>query len=213
MDDKPINWIGSSRKDVRDFSEEAKRKTGLQLRAIQRGEEPTDFKPMSTIGKGVQEIRIRTEDAYRVFYVTRFAEAIYVLHAFQKKPKRPLNKILKLVSSAINKCLNIENPNYQRKILMNNVTKGSSNVFADLGFDEEEAINLKIRADLMLDLRRFIQTQQWTQAEAALFFGETQPRISNLMNGDIDQFAIDKLVQMLSLAGMDIQVLVTPKAS
>jgi phage-related protein len=82
MDDKPINWIGSSRNDVRDFPEEAKRKIGLQLRAIQRGEEPTDFKPMSTIGKGVQEIRIRTENAYRVFYVTRFAEAIYVLHAF-----------------------------------------------------------------------------------------------------------------------------------
>jgi predicted XRE-type DNA-binding protein len=96
---------------------------------------------------------------------------------------------------------------------MTNVTKGNNNIFADLGFDEPEAINLKIRADLMLDLRRFIQSQKWTQAEAALFFGETQPRISNLMNGDIDRFAIDKLVQMISLAGMDIQVLVTPKAS
>jgi predicted XRE-type DNA-binding protein len=104
---------------------------------------------------------------------------------------------------------------------MNNVTKGSGNVFADLGFDEQEAINLKIRADLMLDLRRFIQAQKWTQAEAALFFGETQPRSSNLMNGDIDsyacakgdRFAIDKLVQLLSLAGIDIQVLITPKAS
>jgi phage-related protein len=88
MDDKPINWIGSSRKDIRDFPEEAKRKTGLHLRAIQRGEEPVDFKPMSTIGKGVQEIRIRTENAYRVFYVARFTEAIYVLHAFQKKTQK-----------------------------------------------------------------------------------------------------------------------------
>jgi phage-related protein len=88
MEDKPINWIGSSRDDVRDFPEEAKRKTGLQLRAIQRGEEPVDFKSMSTVGKGVQEIRIRTENAYRVFYVARFAEAIYVLHAFQKKTQK-----------------------------------------------------------------------------------------------------------------------------
>jgi predicted XRE-type DNA-binding protein len=96
---------------------------------------------------------------------------------------------------------------------MINVTKGSTNIFEDLGFDSPEAINLKIRADLMLDLRQFIQARKWTQAEAALFFGETQPRISNLMNGDIDRFAIDKLVQMLSLAGMDVQVLVTPKAS
>jgi predicted XRE-type DNA-binding protein len=96
---------------------------------------------------------------------------------------------------------------------MSNVTKGSSNIFEDLGFDKEESTNLQIRADLMLDLRKFIQSQNWTQAEAAMFFGETQPRISNLMNGDIDRFAIDKLVQMLSLAGMNVRVLVTPKAS
>ena len=95
---------------------------------------------------------------------------------------------------------------------MTNIVKGSSNIFEDLGFEKEEAINLKIRADLMLDLRNFILAKKWTQAEAAIFFGETQPRISNLMNGDIDRFAIDKLVQMLSQAGMDVRVLVTPQA-
>jgi len=88
-----------------------------------------------------------------------------------------------------------------------------SNIFEELGFDKEEATNLKIRADLMLDLRKFIQSKNWTQAEAAVFFGETQPRISNLMNGDIDRFAIDKLVQMLSQAGMKVRVLVTPQGS
>jgi predicted XRE-type DNA-binding protein len=62
----------------------------------------------------------------------------------------------------------------------------------------------------MLDLRKFIELQKWTQAEAAMFFGETQPRISNLINGDIERFGIDKLVQMLSQAGMDVRVLVTP---
>jgi predicted XRE-type DNA-binding protein len=93
---------------------------------------------------------------------------------------------------------------------MNDVVKGSSNVFEDLGFEKEEATNLKIRADLMLDLRKFIELQKWTQAEAAIFFGETQPRISNLINGDIERFGIDKLVKMLSQAGMDVRVLVTP---
>ncbi len=88
-----------------------------------------------------------------------------------------------------------------------------SNIFEELGFDKEEANNLTIRADLMLDLRKFIQSNNWTQAEAAVFFGETQPRISNLMNGDIDRFAIDKLVQMLSRAGMEVRVLVTPQSS
>ena len=61
-----------------------------------------------------------------------------------------------------------------------NITRGQDNVFVDLGFDAEEAANLKIRADLMLDIRQYIQDQGWTQVEAAAFFGETQPRISNL---------------------------------
>jgi phage-related protein len=88
MEDKLINWLGNSRDEIRDFPEEARRKAGVQLRAIQRGKEPTDFKPMSTVGKGVQEIRIRTENAYRIFYVAKFAEAVYVLHAFQKKTQK-----------------------------------------------------------------------------------------------------------------------------
>ena len=57
-------------------------------RTIQQGDFPSDFKPMSTVGKGVEEIRIRTDDAYRIFYVARFKEAVYVLHAFQKKTQR-----------------------------------------------------------------------------------------------------------------------------
>jgi predicted XRE-type DNA-binding protein len=94
---------------------------------------------------------------------------------------------------------------------MSNRTKGSDNVFKDLGFGDEEAGNLKIRADLMITLQKFIKSQNWTQSEAANFFGETQPRISNLMNGDIDRFAIDKLVQMLSQAGIEVSLVVTPQ--
>jgi predicted XRE-type DNA-binding protein len=86
-----------------------------------------------------------------------------------------------------------------------------NNVFKDLGFGDEEAANLKIRADLMISLQKFIKSQNWTQVEAANFFGETQPRISNLMNGDIDRFAIDKLVQMLLRAGMDVRIVVMPQ--
>jgi len=55
---------------------------------MQHGIEPTDFKPMPTVGAGVYELRIRAEGAYRVFYVARFAEGIYVLHAFQKKAQQ-----------------------------------------------------------------------------------------------------------------------------
>ncbi len=95
---------------------------------------------------------------------------------------------------------------------MSKIAKGSNNVFKDLGFGDEEAANLKIRADLILDLQRFIRAKNWTQAEAAAFFDETQPRISNLMNGDIDRKSIDKLIQMLTKAGMEVRVLVAPQS-
>jgi predicted XRE-type DNA-binding protein len=132
---------------------------------------------------------------------------------FKRRPKKQQSKIFKLGSNVIGRWQSIENLNRRRIILMSDIIKGSSNIFEDLGFDRQEAANLKIRADLMLDLRKFIRSKNWTQAEAAMFFGETQPRISNLMNGDIERFAIDKLVQMLSQAGMDVRVLVTAKAN
>jgi len=96
MTDKLIYWVGSSREELSEFPQEARRKAGFQLRAIQRGQKPTDFKPMTIIGKGVEEIRIETEEAYRVFYVARFEEAVYVLHAFQKKTQKTSTKDIEL---------------------------------------------------------------------------------------------------------------------
>ena len=93
------------------------------------------------------------------------------------------------------------------------VTQGSGNVFEDLGFDSEEAANLKVRADLMIDLSSFIKSKGWTQSEAAAFFGETQPRISNLMRGEIGRFSVDKLIVMLTRAGMQVNIQVTPQAA
>jgi predicted XRE-type DNA-binding protein len=89
----------------------------------------------------------------------------------------------------------------------------NNNVFEDLEFDGAEAINLKIRADLMLDLRSYIQKQGWTQKEAAEFLGETQPRISNLMNGEISRFSVDKLINLLGKAGMEVKVEVVSKVA
>jgi phage-related protein len=82
---KPVIWLGSSRDDVRSFSAEARREVGYQLYKVQVGLEPSDWKSVTTVGSGVQEIRIHTGNEYRVIYVTKFGEAIYVLHAFVKK--------------------------------------------------------------------------------------------------------------------------------
>ncbi|MCY3789642.1 MAG: helix-turn-helix transcriptional regulator [Gemmatimonadetes bacterium] len=93
------------------------------------------------------------------------------------------------------------------------VTRGSDNVFEDIGFEREEAASLKVRADLMLDLKKYIETRGWTQRQAAAFFGEPQPRISNLMQGEISRFSVDKLINMLTRAGMQVEIYVKPKAA
>ena len=83
---KPVTFLGDSLKRVREFPEDARQDTGYQLDRVQRGMQPDDFKPMPAIGKGVEEIRVRDETgAYRVVYTARLAEAVFVLHAFQKK--------------------------------------------------------------------------------------------------------------------------------
>ncbi len=83
---RPVRFLGDSLKCLRDFPESARHDAGYQLDKVQRGDQPDDFKPMAVIGKGVEEIRITDESgAYRVIYVARRADAVYVLHAFQKK--------------------------------------------------------------------------------------------------------------------------------
>lgn len=83
---KPIEFLGDSLDRLRKFPDEAKRDAGYQLDRVQHGLQPDDFKPMPTIGKGVEEIRVRDDTgAYRVIYTARLADAVYVLHAFQKK--------------------------------------------------------------------------------------------------------------------------------
>ena len=83
--------------------------------------------------------------------------------------------------------------------------RSTGNVFEDLGFASEEAENLRIRADLMIELSKLIKDRALTQAAAASLFGVSQPRISDLMNGKIERFSIDTLVAMLGRAGIGIK--------
>jgi phage-related protein len=82
---KPLKFVGSSLDDLRDFPEEARRIAGFELRAIQDGFEPRDWKPIQAVGAGAKEIRIRILGEWRVMYVAKLSDAIYVWHAFQKK--------------------------------------------------------------------------------------------------------------------------------
>lgn len=86
---KDITWHGTSREDLMKFPREAKQQAGYQLDKIQNGFEPADWKPMRNIGQGVNEIRIKDESGqFRVLYVAKFADAVHVLHAFQKKTQK-----------------------------------------------------------------------------------------------------------------------------
>jgi len=88
MDVKELKFVGLSLDDLRNFPEEARRVAGFELRAVQNGLEPRDWKPMRSIGSGVKEIRIHVLGEWRIVYVAKLADAIYVLHAFQKKSQK-----------------------------------------------------------------------------------------------------------------------------
>jgi predicted XRE-type DNA-binding protein len=86
------------------------------------------------------------------------------------------------------------------------VQQSTRNVFRDLGFGSQEAESLRLRAELMVEVRRLIQARKLTQRSAANLLGVTQPRISDLIRGKIDLFSIDTLVNMLARAGMRVQL-------
>jgi len=85
---KPIAWVGDSRERLREFPADAMRDAGYQLELVQTGSSPLDWKPMPAIGLGVNEIRVRVAGAFRVIYLAKFPEAVYVLHVFQKKSRK-----------------------------------------------------------------------------------------------------------------------------
>lgn len=85
---KTVKFVGSSLDDINLFPADARRQAGYQLFKVQSGVQPDDWKPMFSVGHGVYEIRIREAGEYRVFYLTKREDAIYVLHAFQKKTQK-----------------------------------------------------------------------------------------------------------------------------
>jgi predicted XRE-type DNA-binding protein len=88
------------------------------------------------------------------------------------------------------------------------VRRSSGNVFRDLGFADDEAENLRVRADLMISLSKLIEDRGLTQAQAAKLLGVTQPRISDLTRGKIQLFSVDSLIEMLGHAGAYVSVIV-----
>jgi phage-related protein len=91
---KDLVWLGTTLDDIRNYPFDVKQDIGYNLDKVQRGLEPSDWKPVATIGAGVKEIRIHCRNEYRVLYVAKFDEAIYILNSFVKKTQQtPVKEI------------------------------------------------------------------------------------------------------------------------
>jgi phage-related protein len=96
---RPVRFLGTSRGDLAAFPESARRRAGYDLFMVQVGREPADFKPLSIVGSGAYEIRIRDSvGAFRVVYVAKFEKAVYVLHAFHKKTRKTTQADIELAA-------------------------------------------------------------------------------------------------------------------
>lgn len=93
---KPLKFIGSALNDLRNFPDEARKAAGFELYAVQCGLRPSDEKPMPAIGHGVKEIRIHVLGEWRIIYVAKLEDAVYVLHSFQKKSRKTSQQDIEL---------------------------------------------------------------------------------------------------------------------
>ena len=103
---KPVHFVGDSLKGLRDFPDDARKDAGYQLDRVQRGLQPKDFKPMPSVGAGVEEIRVWDDSGtFRVIYTARIKDAVYVLHAFQKKTQATSRRDISLARTRLSQVL------------------------------------------------------------------------------------------------------------
>ena len=93
---KPLHFVGRSNRDLKRLPERIRQRVGAELKFIQNGNQPSDWRPMKEIGPGVCEIRVRSQKVYRVFYTSTFPEAVYILHVFEKKTRKTSRKDIEL---------------------------------------------------------------------------------------------------------------------
>jgi phage-related protein len=93
---KPVTWMGSAKRDLVACAPDVRQVVGRELERVQRGADPTDWKPMASVGPGAREIRVHVGGERRVVYVATFPEAVYVLHVFEKKTRKTSKRDLAL---------------------------------------------------------------------------------------------------------------------
>jgi phage-related protein/predicted XRE-type DNA-binding protein len=214
----PISWEGDSKEILSAWDSGIKLDFGFSLREMQEGRSPRLInKPMESIGPKVFEL-VDYDDKkdYRLIYVARIDDVIYVLHCFektsQKTKKRDLN-IAKARLKAVQKRLREEQKMPSSKNENKpHVTKGD--IFDDLGLSPKEALHAKIKHEIWRDLVEYIERRDFSQAELAKVLKIHQPDVSNLLRGKISKFSTDKLFCYAGRLNLGVHVkLKEPKVS
>ena len=158
---------------------------------------------------GGREIRIRDDGgAFRVIYIVRTAEAVYILHAFQKKTQQTAKHDLDLVATGLGGEPPQTNLSLWGGVAMERQVdvQEFANVWDALTDTPEESANMTMRADLLIALQQKIAEWGLTQVEAAKKLGVTQPRLSDLLRGRIEKFSLDMLINLALQAGLSVRL-------
>lgn len=196
---------------------DVRRRFGYALSLAQIGDQDDAAKVLKGFG-GAGVLEVVEDDAggtYRAVYTVKFAEAVFVLHCFQKKsksgiatPKADMDIIRARLKVA--EVLAQELRNAKRIIEGVEVQRSSGNVFADLGLPDAE--KLKIKTGLVVEIRRAMRALGLTQQAAAKRMGIPQPKVSGMMRGDFTNLSERKLMDCLNRLGYDIEIKVRPAA-
>ena len=195
---KAVRFLGDSLERLRKFPEGAGHDAGYQLELVQRGEQPDDFKPLPSIGKGVR----RDSSARRWGHLSG---DLY----------RPLCRYRLCIA-----CISKENTSHIQEGFRNResaiseaeegtgMSKGMefASVWDAIADSPEQAANLRTRAELMRSIAAIVKKARWTQAEAARRCGVTQPRINDLLRGRVSRFSLDALVNIAACLGRRVRV-------
>jgi phage-related protein/predicted XRE-type DNA-binding protein len=203
----------------RAFPNDAKRNAGYQLRKVQKGEQPDVFKSMAEIGARVYEIIVDTVAGwFRVMYVAKFEESVYVLHSFQKKtnktpPRRQRCREAPVRRSFEGADSKMKTTHPDADLKSRHITPADGNVFADLGSllknaDARIAKAQRLKEEAANAIAQWIQAKKLTQIAASEILDVSRPRVSDLVNLKLGRFSLDTLVAMLLRTGKDVDLVV-----
>jgi predicted XRE-type DNA-binding protein/phage-related protein len=207
---KPVSWVGSSLHDLKTFPEEAQDDAGHQLFFVQLGLDPLDWKPLSSVGAGVREIRVHTGVEHRIVYVAKFEEQFM---SFTRSKSAPARRGRRTSTSRGDATRKSSRTGRRAPAGDKDPIETFATVWDAIRDTPEEAANMRLRSELMIRIDQLIRRRRLTQARAAKLFGVSQPRISDLVRGKIGKFSVDILIEMLHRAGMDVRITVHPEAA